>query len=80
MLTDLVKRPNKTEISSILIFRRIFIAASLLLLIASFVLLSVKMIHERPAIASTITAVDSVASPGKKLYLLFKIIKYNEGS
>ncbi|RIA87126.1 hypothetical protein C1645_777957 [Glomus cerebriforme] len=54
---------HKTEPSSFLFFRWTVIILSLSFLIASFVILIIKMVNERPTISTTYTAVDSVLAP-----------------
>ncbi|CAG8664939.1 11040_t:CDS:2 [Funneliformis mosseae] len=63
MLRDLYNKPQKTEADSIWWFRRSVILFSLILLIASFIILCHKMLNEKPTISSTFTTSDSLPAP-----------------
>nr|CAG8545120.1 4987_t:CDS:2 [Entrophospora candida] len=67
MLIHIFKKPQKNELTSILIFRRLFIVISLSLLIGSLSILCYRVLNEQPSITISLTPIKDPTAPAVHL-------------
>lgn len=69
MIRDLIKKPRKTEHESIWKLRRAVIVVFLMILVGSFVVMSIRIARENPTISTTFASVNNVLAPSIYLSL-----------
>lgn len=69
MIRDLIKKPKKTEHETIWKLRRAVIVVFLMILVGSFVIMSIRIARENPTITTTFASVDNVLAPSIYLSL-----------